>query len=101
MHIPAATKISKGPPLTSNVSNEDYQNIWFTVTAHNQSESALLFQVPPVMYPNGTLELVLKQYVNDMTVYSLVLSDNGGPPGSQSLPLQFTVQITAVNNEPT
>jgi len=97
VQIQVATAISHGPPLDSNVENEDHQIIRFTLTPLNLSESESLFEISPFVHPNGTLDLVLRPYQSGMAMYSLILSDDGN---SQSLAKKITIRIADLNNEP-
>ena len=102
-HIPVATDITAGPPLNFEIGNEDYQELSFALVPLNLSESNALFEVPPKVYSNGTMELLLKPYVIGMAMFSLSLGDDGrdgSPHVNVSLPQQFTIHIKAINNEP-
>ena len=95
--------ISAGPPVSAGVANEDAQNISFTVSSSSEAMLSKLFQEPPRMYPNGTLELHLKPYVSGQIELSIMLVDDGGDDGdssSSSLPQSLMVHVVNVNNEP-
>jgi hypothetical protein len=102
-HIQVATGITAGPPLSFQIGNEEHQELSFTLVPLNLIQSSALFETRPKVYSNGTMELLLKPYVNGMAMFSLTLADDGregSPHANVSLPQQFTIHIKAINNEP-
>ena len=89
-----ATSISAGP------ANESGQAVNFVVTNNNNA----LFLVQPSISPTGVLTFTSNPNANGSAIVSVTLHDNGGIANGgvdTSATVQFTINVTAVNDPPT
>ena len=111
----AVTNISKGPPLGSGISNEDYQDVTFVVSeafsvmltagVATSTWDVLVGSKEPQLVPNGTLVLWLSPYLNGTTVLNISLKDAGGTElGGEDSSRDWkllTIKVLSVNQAPT
>jgi VCBS repeat-containing protein len=102
-NAPWATNIAVGPPsATDEISGPNSQVIdRFEVAITNGRQD--LFSVLPAISPDGVLTFTLAKDANGIATVSAVAVDNGpgnAPNNNRSRPVTFTINVTAVNDEP-
>ena len=104
--ITVASDISRGPPLSTGVWNEDDQLVTFTVTLVTMSDSnndLFADNGMPIITSDGILTLELEPYMNFSVVLNVSLQDSGGQErgGKDTSTWQsLTLKVLPVNQRP-